>query len=143
MKKIFILVLVLVGVTFAQETRILNFGTIENNVQETLYLKFDDLNFSKIDSIAFSIVGTGRAALDTVLVYQGGANVYTTTATVIAPSFTATVAGTPVWKAGGIFKTEMAYAEALKVTIDPTHTGNTPADPNKLLILAKIYGTRR
>jgi len=143
MKKILLLVLVLSGLSLAQETKILNFGTIANDTQETLYLRFDDLNYSKIDSVAFSVVGTGRAALDTILVYSGGANVYTTTAVVIAPSFTATVAGTAVWGAGGIYKTNMAYADGLKITIDPTHTGNTAGDPNKLLLLAKIYGTKR
>lgn len=143
MKKILFLVLILVGVSFAQEVKILNFGTITNDTQETLYLRLDNLGYQKIDSVAFSIVGTGRAALDSIAVYPGGANVYSTSATWLTPSFTATVAGTAVWGTAGIFKTSLDYADALKITIDPTASGNTPADPNKLVLLAKIFGTKR
>jgi len=161
MKKLFIIIfaLIAIGLTSAQTTdysgrfAYVDFGTVANSVTETGYVNLDRLNYSHIDSISVTAIGTGELDVDSVDIYVGTADIkhgisrYSATANTFtstidvnaaASAFEQLYSSDATLLTGGLLR----GANSLKVVTRGSVSGNDPTDPNKLVVVFQVWGTK-
>ena len=128
-----------------------DFGTVANSVDEYAYVSFDQMKFSRIDSISVTAIGTGELDIDSVDFYMGnsGGGISRFSGTALTQAVTINVnAGVSAYEhlltsgATRLSAANIRGANLLKIQTRGAASGNDATDPNQLVLVLQFWGQK-